>query len=345
VKYTNLRAFEKHLEGAAPNHLSPIYIVLGKEAFQRKTAIDKLSSALRKGKNENDLMLQVLNANQLTARGLMQELSAFNLFSSKQAIIVEGAENLDKDSTAALEKYFNDPNPLIHLILSATSLHHGSNFYKKGEKVGIVLEILEEKSWEKERTIQEWIALTVAEEGKSIDSACCRQIVQALGTQQELLFSELQKLICYIGKRASITSHDIAAIISPVASDTVWQLGEAIFRRDSASAMSICKALLSDETPFFMLLRQLRSQFQTELQVCSILSLEGDPAAITRQFPYMKGNILERHIGYSQGYGMQGFIAGLLKIDDVELQAKNSGLDVGFLAELLIVKLTNVNFG
>lgn len=340
VKLTNLRAFEKHLEGAIPNHLSSLYIILGKEAFQRKTAIDQCILALQKAKNNGNLDLQVLNGERVAVRDLMQELNTFTLFATKRAIVIENAEKLDKETTSALEKYFSQPNSTTFLILSATSLHHGTTFYKKGEKVGIVLEFAEEKSWEKERSMQDWIASTVMAEGKSIDSTCCRQLIQLLGTQKERVYNELQKLFCYIGGRNSISTQDIAAIISPIPSDTCWQLGEAIFRRDGATALRICKELLSDETPFFVLLRQLRSQFQTELQVCSILNQERDPSAVTRQFPYMKGTILERHVGYSKNYGMRGFISGLLKIDEVELQAKNSGLETSFLAELLMVKLT-----
>jgi DNA polymerase-3 subunit delta len=339
VKFTNLRAFEKHLEGAIPHHLSFLYLILGKEAFQRKTAVDRCVAAVQKG-TQGELDVHFLNGERFSMRDLMQELNAFTLFAAKRVIIVDHAEKLDKETTGALEKYFDQPNPTTTIILSGASLHHGTTFYKKGEKVGIVLEFVEEKPWEKERSMQEWIALTVASEGKTIDSACCRQLVQLLGTQQESVYTELQKLCCYVGARNAITAYDIAAIISPISTETCWQLGEAIFRREGANALRICKELLANETPLIVLLRQLRTQFQTELQVCSILHQEGDPAAVTRQFPYMKGAILERHIGYSQQYGMQRLIAGLLKIDETELQAKNSGFEPDFLADRLMIQLT-----
>ncbi len=339
MKLNQLRAFEKHIEGAAPNHFSSLYSILGKDAFQRKTAIDKLLTSLKKSSPQGEFAIQFVESGQLSSKELMQELNALVLFAPRRAVVLEEAENLDKDSMSILETYFENPNRSVYLILSASSLHHGSNFYKKAEKSGIILEFAEEKPWEKERSIPEWIAATVSSEGKSIDSASCRQLVKLLGTQQELIYSEIQKLLCYIGTRPRITLEDISAIISPLSVETSFQLGEAIFRRDGATALCACKNLLQNDTPFFVLLRQLRSQFQTEYQVSAILAHGGGPNEITQHFSYMKGAILERHIAFAQGYGKQNLKAGLLKIDEIELQAKNSGLETDFLAELLIARL------
>lgn len=340
MKFNQLRAFEKHLAGASPNHFSLLYLILGKEAFQRKMALDKLTATLIKTAPAESVELQTFDAEKLSAKALMDELNAMGLFASKRAILIEGADKLDKELMSGLEKYFEKPNPSTHLILSASSLHHGSNFYKKIEKMGIILEFLEEKPWEKERSTQEWIGTIFTAEGKTIDPACCQQMVKLLGTQQELLYNEIQKLICYVGDRPKVTLQDISAIISSIPLDTGFQLGEAVFRRDGAEAMRICKGLLMEETPLIVLLRQLRFQFQTEFQVCSILAQGGGASEISRQFPYMKGAVLERHIALAQGYGMQNFRTGLLKIDEAEMQAKNSNIDANFIAELLIIKLT-----
>jgi DNA polymerase-3 subunit delta len=345
MKFTNLRAFEKHIEGATPSHFSSLYIVLGKEAFQRKTAVDKLVAAMKGNPStQREFDFQSFESDQLSSKELMQELNAFVLFASKRAVLLEDAEKLDKESMGILENYFDKPNRSVCLILSAATLHHGSNFYKKAEKIGIVLEFVEEKAWEKERSIPEWIATTVAAEGKSIDATTCRHLVKLLGTQQELIHSELQKLFCYIGTRKQITMADVSAIVSSVPVETGFQLGEAIFRCDGTSALRICKGLLLDDTPFIVLLRQLRSQFQTGYQVSAILAQGGGPSEITQLFPYMKGAILERQITFAQSYGKQSYKAGILKIDEIELQAKNSGLTSDFLAELLIVRLVTRNF-
>lgn len=340
MKLTQLRAFEKHLEGAAPSHFSSLYVILGKDPFQRKTAMGKLVLALKKAALQGSFEQLTLDGERISIKDLLSELNAMALFASQRAIIIENSDALDKETMIALERYFERPNRSVYLILSASSLHHGSHFYKKSEKIGIVLEFSEEKPWEKERSTLEWIASTLAAEGKGIDSQCCQLLIKVLGTQQETLYNELQKLICYVGNRPHITLQDIHAIVSTTPLDTVWQLGEAIFRRDGASALKICKGILTDSTPLIVLLRQLRSQFQTEIQVSSIIANGGGANEVTRQFTYMKGAILERHMALAQGYGLEGLKAGLIKIDETELQSKSSSINPEFLVELLLIKLT-----
>lgn len=298
----------------------------------RRMALEKLQTCFS--------VKQSYDGEKLTLNGLMGDLSTGNLFSSKRLVIIHDADKLDKAVTSRLESYFEKPNPDVCLAFSADSLSHSSNFYRKGEKIGIIFEVVEEKPWEKEQSIQTWIAATVTAEGKKITQPASQALVKALGMQQATLYNELQKLICFIGDRSEIQPADIAAVTSSLAVETGWQLGEALFRRDASTALRIAKAILSDGTPLIVLLRQIRSQFQTEYQVSSILATGGDANAVAKQFPYMKGTILERHLGMARGYGQKRFKKALLAIDNAELKSKNSATDPELLLELTIIKLT-----
>jgi DNA polymerase-3 subunit delta len=272
----------------------------------------------------------------------MSELQALAFFSARRVIVLQQADKLVKAETEQLEKYFENPNRSICFILAASAINHATNFFKKAEKAGIVLDIAEEKPWEKERSMQEWIAQKVAKEGKRVDPSVCLALVKQLGTDTATLHQELEKLICYIGDRQAITPQDLHAVCISVNSENAWQLGEAIFRRDGAAALRITKALLDEGTVFLALLRQIRNQFQTECQVCSILSNGGTPQDVSAQFAFMRGTILDRHIQQAQAYGMTRLKKGLLAIDDTEVMAKNSGSDPKWLAERLIIKLATI---
>jgi DNA polymerase-3 subunit delta len=122
--------------------------------------------------------------------------------------------------------------------------------------------------------------------------------------------------------------------------ETTWQLGEAVFTHDAPSAIRIGRSQLSSDTPLIPLLRQLRSQFQTEFQVCTLLLRGASPSDITQEFPYMRGAILDRHIKQARGYGLERFKEGILAIDKAEMEAKNSSMDPEFIFDVLMVKLT-----
>lgn len=340
MKYTNLAAFEKHLLSAAPDHFADIYTILGKESFVCKQATDRLTSLVLKKETSPELSLHVFDGEKHQVDLILEELETLAFFSKKRVIIVQNADAFDKASTLKLEAYCSSPNRTACLVIVAAALNKATTFYKKLEKTGIVLDIVEEKPWEREKSIGDWLHTEALKEGKQLGPKVSQMLIKQLGTDQMQLSTELAKLVCYVGERKAIVENDVIAV-SPVANlETGWQLGEAIFRKDAAAALRISKGLLTEGVVLIALLRQVRSQFQTEFQICSILMHGGTPADISREFPYMKGAILERHISQSQAYGMQRFKQGLLAIDETEIQAKNSAIDAEFLAERLIIKLT-----
>jgi len=342
VKYTNIRAFEKHLADTSPKHFSDLYLILGKDSFQRKQMVDRLVTALSVEEKNTGLNVQHFDAPDTAIDSLLEELLSFSFFSKKRIVCVQNLDKAPKLFLEKLEAYLAQPNPSLWLILSASALNANTKLYKRIEKAGIILDIPEEKPWEREKSAQEWLTAQAAAAGKRFEPQACLHLVKQIGTDPAVLHQELEKLLCYIGERKDITVQDVSAISAATNVENIWQLGESIFRRDAPAALRISKALLDDGVAFLALLRQLRSQFETEYQVGCILAHGGNGGDVVQQFPYMKGAILEKHMQLGRSYGLEKFKAGLLKIDEIELKAKNSAADSETLNEILIVNLIKI---
>lgn len=340
MKYTSLDIFKNHIRALEPNDFSSVYLLLSEDLFTRKQFLDVITATIFKNESSSRLCTQTYDAERHSINQIQQELETLNFFSKKRVVIVHNAEAFDKASTTKLENYFNNPNQSICLILLATTINRATTFYKKADKLGVVVDIPEEKPWEKEKNMAAWLRSEATNSNKELSLAGAQLLVKQLGTNQLLLQNELHKLICYVDQRPKILESDISMICSTVTHDNAWQLGEAIFARDAKSALSIARALLNEGTPFIALLRQIRTQFQTKFQICSMLCCGKTPADIAQEYSYMKGNILDKNISLSQSYGMSRFKKGLIAIDKTELQAKNSGLENELLADMLIVTLT-----
>lgn len=340
MKFTNFQTFAKHVQdNSSKQALVPIYGILGKDIFIRKQAVDLLIKHLLPDPKQAELCLRTLESEQLIPAKLSEELQGWSLFAETRVLVIKEIEKLSKNLMKTLEEYLTNLNPRLYLILSGTSLNHSTNLYKKSEKLGVFLELEEEKEWVKEKSQTEWVITQVNSFGKKIGPQASLNLVKQAGTDSAMLYNEIQKLLCYIGERSEITTADIQAVGCHVNSANIWQLGEAIFQLEAANAMRISKVLLED-TVFLAWIRQLRHQFQTEFQICSILANNGTPADVTQLFPYMKNQILDRHIRMAQGYGLARFKRGMLKIDEFEVMAKNSAANNDMLAELLIFHLT-----
>lgn len=340
MRYDNLRAFEKHLEGAKLLHFSPIYFILGKDPYECREAIHLLLTFLLPSEQMRELGLSVFESSQLEEETLATALYSGSLFSKSRVIWIQQAEKLKKNIQEFLEKYFVHPAPFQYLLLSASHWQKNTSFYKAAEKEGIILEFTEIKPWEKEKRLVEWVNKQVTAARKLISFQVCQSLVKRIGHDQVMLAQELEKLICYCGDKKEITLHDVEAICPRLQVDSIWQLGEALFRRDTAAALQMAQAFLLEGQALLPLLRQIRSQFQTEYQICLLLAQGKQTQDITQEFPYMKGQILDRHVRQAQQYGLEAFKQGLLALDAAEMQAKNSSIDDNILIELLIVQLT-----
>lgn len=336
MKISHLKALKQNLAESA----SHIYLIISKDSFQRKQAQDLIVNHLLKEEKNKDLCLKVFTDENFDMNRILDEMQGLSFFTPKQIFVIQNAEKLTKPLMDKFNDFFMKPTPGIYLILLASSLAISTILYKKTEGCGVILDIPEEKPWEKERSLQAWVKEYLAANDKSASPQVCLSLIKWAGTDISTLHQELEKLICYAGDRKEITDHDITAICSSVNSETGWQLGEAIFRRDAGTALRISKSLLEDGTHLLPLLRQIRSQFHTQLQICSILDSGGSITDIQKKFPYLRGSLLDRHLQIAKNYGLNKCKEGLLKIDQTELNSKNSAADPDLLCELLLVKLT-----
>lgn len=340
MKYTHLNAFKKHVQDSIPDLLSDIYLILAKEEYIRRQAIDCLIRSSLPEVKSLEMSVQVFDAAEYTANSILQELETLNFFVKKRIVVVHHVDHFDKASTLKFEAYFAKPNRSVMLILAAETLKSTMTFYKRAEKAGVVFDVPEEKPWEKEKSLTEWVLQEAFASQKQMSPSTALSFVKRIGHDQSLLYQELKKLFCYIGDRPAIQTLDIEAICTTTQMDTGWQLGEAVFQKNTGEALRMARGILAEGAAFIALLRQLRSQFQTQVLISSILKNGGTAADVALEFPYMKGAILDKNIRQSQGYGMDPLRQGLLMIDQTELAAKSTGANIEFLADMLMVKLT-----
>ncbi|PJD95953.1 MAG: DNA polymerase III subunit delta [Parachlamydia sp.] len=341
MKYTNFSAFEKHVQHAAPNHFAPLYLLIAADDFERQKAENLLRREIL-GKKHPPYAFVSREAEAFTLQELVNELSSGDMFTPRRIVLIQHLEGLKKAQKEHLENYFANPAPNICVICSAVSFNRGTTFYKKAEKAGVIFDVEEKKPWELEKLWIEQVAAAIQAEGKTIEHGAAHLLVKQVGSSSALLHQEIEKLMCYGGNRAAVTVKDIQAVCVKASLETIWQLGDAIFQREAALALRIGLALLEEGTPFLILLRQIRSQFQTKFQLCSIHASGGTLADITAQFPYMKGAVLDKNLAMAREYGLARFKQGMILIDAFELEAKNGSADSAYLAERLLIKLTTI---
>ncbi len=338
MRIDHLPALDKHL-ALTKSEPERVYLILSKDSYESEQAIDRLITFLLPANTLKEHALIKFEGAQAEEGPLNEAFYSNTLFSSLRVILIHDLDKAKKKVIECVEREINQALKDNYLILTGQSWPKNTTFYKTIEKKGIVLDFAELKSWEKEKKVVAWINQKAAEARKLMSFPVCQFLVKRIGTDQALLLQEIEKLICYCFEREEIKIEDVEAITSQLQCDSIWQLGEAIFQRNSGAALRIGHAFLLDGHPLLPLLRQIRSQFQTELQVALLIS-QGKEGEIGTHFPYMKGQILSQHLQFARNYGFSLLKKGLLEIDKTELELKNSAMDESLLLETLLLRLT-----
>lgn len=340
LRYDNLRAFEKHIHSSAPNHLSNVYLFISKNSYDLAEANKILIDTIFPKGKYGEMDVRIFSYENLEMAKFLDEVNTLSFFSKKRIVILQNMDKLNANQLSILEEYIDTLNGQVILILAAESINKNTKFFKKIEKAGVILDIPEEKLWQKEKSMQVWLREKIARDGKQIDPQAIDFLIHQVGMNQNLLDQELFKLYCFLGERIYIKMEDIKAICSTCSSYTIWDLTDAIFNLIPQKALNAINALLFDGTSIIGILYQLRTQFQTQLQIASILTSSQSRDEITKHFPYIKGNILNKKINEVQNYGLNRLKKGLILINEYEFKAKNSGESSELLAELLVIHLS-----
>lgn len=324
MKVSDLSHFKKILE----QKLSPFYLIVGQEKAQ---AVEALIQAVKEPP-------KTITAEQFSQARFHEEVETLPFLSKHTFLHVQGIDQLKAGDLQALQAYIKRPNPWVYLLFSAEQ-SPSKSFFNSIEESGCVLVLVEEKPWEKEKHTLQWLNEEAFKVGIQWAPEAAKTLLKSIGEDRELLRREIEKLLCYIGKKKQVSLDDIHAISCPCNQETLWQLGEAIFRLNRPSALSIGKHFLEEGESLFPLLAQLRTQMRQGLEILMHFQ-RGGAQSVSNAFPYLKGGLLQKKIEEAQYYGEKRFKQALILLYESEIRAKNSNDEHLFLLELLIIKLT-----
>lgn len=306
-----------------------MHLIVGKDSEEVRRA---LANLLR----EQEAPVTSLYSENFTVDGFCQEVETPPFLSKKKSVVVHGVDQLTEEGREALRRYLERPSPWISLYLTAEALTPQSKIAKLVEKGGKVLRFKEEKPWEKEKRLADWLVQEAQREGIRLTLQTATRLVQGIDAQ--MLRTELDKLICFVGERKEITPEDISLISTPAPHETLWQLGDALFACETAKALTIGKILLNEGMAIFPLLANVRSQCTTGVGILEAAQ-QGE---VAQKYPYLKGQLLDKKLKVLKKYGRERLQRAMLLIFETEVKAKNSAADPSLLLEILIVKLTHL---
>ncbi len=176
-------------------------------------------------------------------------------------LAVEREMKVAKDDASALDGALaNGFAPGHVLVVAAGKVDGRLPLVKKlaaaGRRVSVQLE--KEGTWDAQRLVLGPVLESLlAGTGKKVDRGGEARLAELVGDDARVLASEVQKLVAYVGDRKTIGAKDVDEIVTRVAEDPFFALGNAVEARDLEGALGVIDRAVQDGASPFMLLGSL----------------------------------------------------------------------------------------
>ena len=255
------------------------YLLLGAEVFFRDRCRKALKKAvLGEGEPSEDSLIQIDLKEQSIAR-VLDETRALSLFATSRLILASNAEAALPSGRSAkgsadaeqLAAYFGDPTPGVVLAFEATKLDTRERDDKaKIERVAqlyasVPVTILIDRLTPGDAL--KGAALLARNMGLDIDRDVLSELVEMLGADMARLENELQKLHLYAEAGKPVTRQDIETLVPEARQSGVFDLTDALSRKQRDRALQIVATLNESGAYWPMQVTLLASLFRQALAV------------------------------------------------------------------------------
>jgi DNA polymerase III subunit delta len=176
---------------------------------------------------------------------------------------VEREMKAAKDDASGLDAALTRGFPPGHVLLVAAGKVDGRlPVVKKLAAAGrhVTIQVQKEGSWDAQRPVLGPVLdQLLAGTGKRVDRAGEARLAELVGDDARTLASEVAKLAAYVGDRKVIGAKDVDEIVSRVAEDPFFALGNAVEARDLGAALAVLDRSIQDGASPFLLLGSLAS--------------------------------------------------------------------------------------
>ncbi len=259
--FSSVSRFIAEIESAAAGtgKLRPGYVLAGDEIF----LLDRCRAAVLKAfvpPDSQDFCLSDLDLTSTTIFEVLDRAQTPSLMAPFQVIFIRNVRQLytrgaKKDEFAALDRYFQSPNPQALLLFIADflrippdtrrmDLDDKNRFERLTETLGAHCGMVELARVSEEDAMR-WAVATAQEAGLRMETDAARELVDALGADMMLVSSELEKLLLYAAGRGRITLGDVETMVLSAKQRTLYELTDAISAHDRVRALALLHGLLN----------------------------------------------------------------------------------------------------
>jgi DNA polymerase-3 subunit delta len=183
-----------------------------------------------------------------------------------------------------------------------------------------------------------WIESQVRKLGGQITTAAAQALSLSTGNDTQLAYQELVKLLTYVDFQRAVDVADVELLTVSVIDQNVFDMVDAIGRRDVNKALTSLHKLLTEaaaEELMGMIIRQFRLLIIVKEALGTAMSLT-DICGLVR----LPVGIVEKMVNQTRGYSMNELKAIYLQLLDIDLSNKTSRCPADVALDTFFISLS-----
>lgn len=304
-----------------------VITLVGANGFSLDRELHKLTRAFVE--QHDELALERIDCQEAEIEQIQEALSGLPLLFDKKMVLLR-SPSANKQFVDQAETLLEGLPETTDVIIIETKLDKRLSLYKYLKKATDYREFPELDSYK----LASWLSDEAKSRQGSIGTNDARYLIERVGINQQMLASELEKLLLYDPK---ITRQTIDLLTEPMPQSTIFQLLEAAFAGNSKQAIKLYKEQRSMKVEPVQIIAMLTWQ----LNVLAIIKTAGDRSSqdIAKQAkinPYVvsKSQSIARKLSLDE---LKSLVKDLLEID---IASKRISIDIDEVLQHYILKLS-----
>jgi DNA polymerase-3 subunit delta len=332
------------------------YVLHGKDEFSRSEVLAEMKAKMGDPAMA-DLNTTVFDGSKVTLAELMHACDAVPFLAERRLVIVEGlltrlgvgekgkAER-GKEQPAWQKEYLEELTAYLKRLPETTRL-----VFLEGKSISSNHPILKMALADKERgharefrlptsgKLRRWITDRVERKGGEIEASAAEELAAFVGSDLRLLDQELDKLIAYVDRTRPITKADVHLLVSYVQQANVFEMVDALGRRDGKQAIRLLHRLLEDGEHPLSLLGMIVRQFRIMIQVKELAERGVPPSKIGAQLGLHRF-VAEKGLRQSRNFSMEQLETIYRKLLETDVAVKTGQMEPVLALDMLIAGLS-----
>jgi DNA polymerase-3 subunit delta len=250
-----------------------VYLIIGEEDVRADDALRTVLGALIP-EEERALNLDVVDAEEVPIQDVITRCETLPFFGARRVVVLRRAHALKASDLDALAAHLEQGPPPSVLIVVADKLDKRRRLYGVLRKHGRVIACDRLRPHE----LPGWVRSRAASEGKTISRDAAELLVTLVGGGLRELSLEISKLASYAGSRRTITADDVHEVASHIAEATVFELMDAVGRRDGGRALALLGTVIGVGEPPVRILYMLEDQLRMLLRTQALVERHRTPS-------------------------------------------------------------------